>query len=262
MMLFRPWRDPLRALREWLGEPARCAGASADEIWERLHESFLEWSNSLKTLAAPHFSRDKDTWQPAPGYDTEAWWACMITPRLENYSLVCSRRTEHKERPQTVDGLPVEEPSDVDQGIKDDASVSDEDSGGARGRNGEDMQSDADPDDARARTVYPPVAGTRCNRLPLGSDPASVLGQPAHGLGSTAEARYGRAYAQVAASCARVTTPLAAPAVAVPLEERVMCISSGNAVQIAKQVKAFYKGLDEWKIDDDVVRSPKAPGQD
>ena len=160
----------------------------------------------------------------------------MITHRLENYRMVCSRRTEHKQRPETIDGLPVEESSEGEYNNKDDASASDGGAGGGCGLDGEDMQSDADQDDARVRTVYPPVAGTQCNRLPLGSDPVSVLGKPAHRLERTAEARYGRDYAEVAASCARVSAPVAAVAVALPMEQRVMCITSGNAVQIAKQV--------------------------
>ena len=261
MILFRPWRDPLRALREWIGEPSAQVGQCADVVWECLHEAFLNWAQRLRGLAAPHAARDA-TWRSPPRYDTEAWWACMITRRLDNYELVCARRKEQKERPDTVDGLPVEEPSDVDAGDKGDAFGSDEDSDAGRGGNGEDMHSDADPEDIRARAAYPPVAGTQCNRLPLGSDPASALGQPAHRLGRAAEARYGRDYADVAASSARVSAPLPAPPVPVAIEQRVMNASSGNAAQIGKHAKAFYKGLDEWTIDDDILKSPSTPAQD
>ena len=223
-------------IHDWLGEPMRYSGAPADAVWGRLRETFLQWTYDLQMLAAPHLSRDKDTWQPPPRYDTGPWWARMITQRLDNYSLVCSRRSEQKGRPDTVDGLPVEEEADVNEGGKDSSVSSNEDGGGARDGDGADMRSDADTDDAPPRTVYPPVPGTQCNRLPLGSDPASVSGQPARGLERTAEARYGRDYAAVAASCARVSGPVAASAVALPMEQRLACISSGTAVQIGKQV--------------------------
>lgn len=75
MILFRPWRDPLRALSDWISEPDRYVGVPADRIWGCLHESFLDWSDHLQTLAAPHVSRNKDIWQPAPRYDTEVWRA-------------------------------------------------------------------------------------------------------------------------------------------------------------------------------------------
>ena len=150
----------------------------------------------------------------------------------------------------------------MNEEAKDRSVSSTDDGGGARDGDGANMQSDADTDDAPPRTVYPSVPGTQCNRLPLGSDPVSVLGQPARGLERTAEARYGRDYAAVAASCARVSGPVAAPAVALPMEQRLTCISSGTAVQIGKQVRAFYKGLDDWEIDDDVVRAPGKPSQD
>ena len=127
MILFRPWRDPLRALCDWIGEPARYSGAPADAVWGRLHETFLQWTNDLQMLAAPRLSRDKDTWQPPPRYDTGPWWARMITRRLDNYSLVCSRRSEQKGRPDVVDGLPAEEEADVNEdGSYEDISMAQE----------------------------------------------------------------------------------------------------------------------------------------
>ena len=58
---------------------------------------------------APHAARDPNVWRPAPVYDTAAWWACMTARRLDNLRLVSAKHTEHALRPDTVDGLPVEE---------------------------------------------------------------------------------------------------------------------------------------------------------
>ena len=78
-------------------------------MWKALHEAYDQWRADLTTLASPHVSRDPAVWRPAPIYDTAAWWACMTTRRLQNLHLVSAKHSDHALRPDTVDGLPVEE---------------------------------------------------------------------------------------------------------------------------------------------------------
>ena len=151
-----------------MGEPSTFAGAAEETVWKALHESYEAWYATLRTRAAPHMSRELGTWQPAPSYGSPAWWACMVTRRLDNFQLVCAKHTEHGQRPITLDGLPVEEESEREE-IKTGENSSEAESHDAPVRQDMaevgDMTSDEEP--VRTR-VYPSVLGTRCGRLPLG----------------------------------------------------------------------------------------------
>ena len=116
MMLFRPWRRPSAALRTWLGDlQAESAHErpSADQVWTKLFEEFLQWRQHIKEVAAPYFRR---YWpQDAPGldrppHDTSEYWACMVYLRLSNLELTLSRKKSVKgTAPSHFDGLPFQE---------------------------------------------------------------------------------------------------------------------------------------------------------
>ena len=84
MILFRSWRCAYKALSDWLGQPAAFAKVSTEEMWNTLYEQFEDWRTELATCASQYVSRDPNTWQEAPVYDSDAWWVCVNTKGLDN----------------------------------------------------------------------------------------------------------------------------------------------------------------------------------
>jgi hypothetical protein len=153
-------------------------------------------AEQFATLAAPHMSRDPQAWQPPPVYNSDAWWACLITKGLNNLRLVSSKHTEHPLRPATVNGLPVEQDSDPDGEDPEKPPCSDVSSEGNIERVVEDLISETEDHPPHG---YPAAPVKRCGTLPLGTVAIDLLSQPTASTGRSAEAKYAREYKRVAA---------------------------------------------------------------
>ena len=195
-ILFRPWRAPVQALHEWLGGASSFAGKDIEDVFGVLHTNVEAWQSKLATLAAPHMSRDPQAWQPPPVYNSDAWWACLITKGLNNLRLVSSKHTEHPLRPATVNGLPVEQDSDPDGDDPEKPPCSDVSSEGNIERVVEDLISETEDHPPHG---YPAAPVKRCGTLPLGTVAIDLLSQPTASTGRSAEAKYAREYKRVAA---------------------------------------------------------------
>ena len=87
MMLLRPWRDLFLAIQSWIGPPRPHQTSSPKAIWMAVYDAYVVWRNQLEKSVAPYFSREKNSWLPAPRYDAPEWWDCRVHQIVENMDM-------------------------------------------------------------------------------------------------------------------------------------------------------------------------------
>ena len=251
MMLFRPWRRPSAALRTWLGDlQAESAHErpSADQVWTKLFEEFLQWRQHIKEVAAPYFRRywPQDARSlDRPPYDSPEWWACMVYLRLSNLELTLSRKKSVKgSMPSDIDGVPLEE-----------HLHSDEENAGSKQPEGEDSDRDSGDGELGAGSApadddsrkYPKVPEILCSPSPSGCcDQAGLLsffGDPPNLKKKGAHAAYAREYFRFAPKERTLTWDTTSA------EPQPSSASSECAHGIALEQDALFKKVDALKED-------------
>ena len=216
-------------------------------------------------IATPYLQGDvlRSQW---PRYNSEEWWACQVYPRLLNFDLVLSRRTDLKGAapsiPETIDGIPTElepgQPVPVDTDAEEvdaegnTAPAVESPSGSESGMSVGDDVARGEPE---RETAYPPVICVDCSYVPAMVRGHGFFGEPANAGGRSAEAKYSQEYIRLMTARNMTAATSCVQDTFTRVTSRAGTWKSGCLQACALSQATLFKKLDACEIDDAILHS-------